>query len=153
MAPTGHGVDVELGKPCASGCTLQSVVALPPPPPAARDPAARQGAKQGARPPAVLTMSPQAHNATPGAVYTYTWAHWDLATGAPILNSVPLGSWQSPMYNTFVTSAVGGGAVFSADALVGPKSSVLKLELETGTMVQLPMAGLQGALMDLVFVG
>ena len=144
VAPNGHGIDVTLGKPCASGCTIQSVVAST----NGIDGIIDSGDSAPPLLPIALTMLPQRHNATRGATYTYTWSEWDLKAGAPVR---ALGSWKSPLYNTFVTSAIGGGAIYAANAF-GETSSVLRLELSTGTVASLPTAGLDGALMDLVYV-
>ena len=134
VSPNGHGIDVQLGKPCADGCTLQSVEHL-----------------RGIDAPVALTMSPGAHNATPGALYTYSWVAWDVSAGAPAAGSKVLGSWASVRYNTFSDTAAGGGALFASDAFSSPHV-IMKVDVASGALSQVPSPLGAGALFDLAYV-
>ena len=123
-----HSVSVELGAPCAN-CTIQSVV-------------------HGKAGPLALTMSPMEFART--AAFTYTLVPWDLKSGAP--SGPPLGKWTTKpgeQYNTYVTTASSGTAVFAADAF-GP--SLIRLDLASGEVTELGQQGINGALIDLVWV-
>ena len=136
VAPNGHGIDVELGKPCAAGCTLQSVARV-----------------EGVAGPVALTMTPGVLNRSAGALYTYAWVEWDVAAGAPAAGAKPIGAWQHPRYNTFSATAAGGGALWASDAFSGSSSSVVRVEAASGAVTKLPLTGLGGgALFDLVYV-
>ena len=135
VAPNGHGVDVQLGKPCAD-CTIQSVAYV-----------------EGVAGPVVLTMTPAAVNRTKGSMYTYTWVEWDVGAGAPAAGAKPIGSWQHPRYNSFSATAAGGGALWASDAFSGSQNSVVHVATETGQVTTLSLAGLGDAvLFDLLHV-
>jgi hypothetical protein len=128
VAPTGSGVSVEFGAPCVD-CTIQSVL-------------------QGKEGPLALTMSPMAYTKT--MAYTYTLVPWDLNKGTP--SGAPLGKWTTKpgeQYNTYVTTASSGGAVFAADAF---GRSLKRLDLASGEVSELGQQGIDGALIDLVWV-
>ena len=135
VAPNGHGVDIQLGGACASSCTLQSVEHVP-----------------GIAGPVALMMSPGVVNGTPGALYTYSWVQWDLASGAPAAGAKVLGSFRHPRYNTFSATAAGGGALWASDAFSGGNNSVVRVDLASGGVTTLPLTGLAGAtLFDLEY--
>lgn len=135
VAPNGHGVDVQLGKPCAD-CTLQSVAYV-----------------EGVAGPVVLTMTPATVNRTKGSMYTYAWVEWDVGAGAPAAGAKPIGSWQHPRYNSFSATAAGGGSLWASDAFSGSQNSVVRVATATGEVTTLSLAGLGDAvLFDLLHV-
>ena len=128
VAPTGSGVSIEMGAPCAA-CAIQSVV-------------------QGKAGPLALTMSPMEASST--QAYTYALVPWDVKAGAP--SGEPLGKWTTKpgqQYNPFVTTASSGAAVFAADAF---GSSLKRIDLSSGVVTELGQQGIGGALIDLVWV-
>lgn len=130
IAPNGHGIDIELGAPCAN-CTIQSVV-------------------QGDDGPLALTMTPMAASKT--QAYTYSLVPWDLTKGRP--SGPAVGAWTTKAgeeYNTYVTTASSGAALYAADPF---GQHLKKLNLKSGTVTELGYAGIEagGALIDLVWV-
>ena len=128
VSPTGSGISIEFGAPCVD-CAIQSVV-------------------QGDNGPLALTMSPM--EASSHTKYTYSLVPWDLKGGAP--TGPPISSWTTQpgeQYNTFVTTARSTHAVYAADAF---GTSLKHLDLTTGKVTELGQQGVQGALIDLVWV-
>eukprot|EP00729_Bicosta_minor_P004978 gene4978-2437_t len=151
IAPTGSGISVEYGKPAAATTAVQSVVVVP----GLFNPT-----------PLALTMSPATRQSVPGFRYTYSLVPWNVTAGMAANGAKVCGTWTSATYNSFHATAAGGGAVFAAAAPASEgrggagagavksaaPSVVVRVDLMTGQVTQLSMAGSVGSVRDLVYI-
>ena len=96
----------------------------------------------------------------PFRYYTYSLVPWNLTAGSPANGAKVVGTWQSTVYNGFHAATASTTAVYAAYSgggytRFGPPTSaavVVKVELATGVVKELPMSGFKGRLNDLVYV-